>query len=414
LYLLDREPRYLYNRLISTLSHMQNPGGGFGGGPGQMSHGAPTYAGVLALCTVGSDDALATINRAAMYSFFLSMKAPEGGFRMHRDGELDCRGTYCFVAIAKLLNILTPELAEGVAEFLLSCQTYEGGFGGEPYNEAHGGYNFCALAALLILGEAHRCDVEAQERWLLNRQTRLEGGFQGRTNKLVDSCYSFWQGGAGAVLAVIKQGGSDLYDLDIYLQKKGQTIVDTRAEMSPPAAPTSSGKAGSSDSAEVLELDQADRIASADDLAGDLGFNQKALQRYILHCAQNIDGGGLRDKPGKHRDYYHSCYALSGLSVAQNFAVGSLGAAMGMGMGMGGGGGGKGAFSEAEMQNLPQVFGAPDNLLNPTSVVYNIGLEKLCKAVRYFHYDTEGRPVQASHAELLAAAGAGGASAAVN
>ena len=24
---------------------------------------------------------------------------------------------------------------------------------------------------------------------------RLEGGFQGRTNKLVDACYSFWQGG---------------------------------------------------------------------------------------------------------------------------------------------------------------------------------------------------------------------------
>ena len=24
-------------------------------------------------------------------------------------------------------------------------------------------------------------------------QCRLEGGFQGRTNKLVDSCYSYWQ-----------------------------------------------------------------------------------------------------------------------------------------------------------------------------------------------------------------------------
>ena len=24
---------------------------------------------------------------------------------------------------------------------------------------------------------------------------RQEGGFQGRTNKLVDGCYSFWQGG---------------------------------------------------------------------------------------------------------------------------------------------------------------------------------------------------------------------------
>ena len=29
----------------------------------------------------------------------------------------------------------------------------------------------------------------------MNKQTRFEGGFQGRTNKLVDSCYSFWQAG---------------------------------------------------------------------------------------------------------------------------------------------------------------------------------------------------------------------------
>lgn len=37
------------------------------------------------------------------------------------------------------------------AEYILSCQSYEGGFGGEPNNEAHGGYNFCAIASLLIL-----------------------------------------------------------------------------------------------------------------------------------------------------------------------------------------------------------------------------------------------------------------------
>jgi len=28
----------------------------------------------------------------------------------------------------------------------------------------------------------------------------FEGGFQGRTNKLVDGCYSFWQGGAFPVI----------------------------------------------------------------------------------------------------------------------------------------------------------------------------------------------------------------------
>jgi len=35
---------------------------------------------------------------------------------------------------------------------------------------------------------------------------RLEGGFQGRTNKLVDSCYSFWQGAALAIVVSSRIG----------------------------------------------------------------------------------------------------------------------------------------------------------------------------------------------------------------
>ena len=31
----------------------------------------------------------------------------------------------------------------------------------------------------------------------------FEGGFQGRTNKLVDGCYSFWQGGTFPVIHTV-------------------------------------------------------------------------------------------------------------------------------------------------------------------------------------------------------------------
>ncbi len=47
-------------------------------------------------------------------------------------------------------------------------------------------------------------------------------------------------------------------------------------------------------------------------------FDQEALQEYLLICCQD-PRGGLVDKPGKARDFYHTCYTLSGLSVAQNF-----------------------------------------------------------------------------------------------
>lgn len=38
------------------------------------------------------------------------------------------------------------------------------------------------------------------QRWAAQRQMLFEGGFQGRTNKLVDGCYSFW---VGALLPLI-------------------------------------------------------------------------------------------------------------------------------------------------------------------------------------------------------------------
>ena len=44
--------------------------------------------------------------------------------------------------------------------------------------EAHGGYSFCGLAALMLMGKGHLCDTESLLRWAANRQMRLEGGFQ--------------------------------------------------------------------------------------------------------------------------------------------------------------------------------------------------------------------------------------------
>lgn len=59
------------------------------------------------------------LNRSRIYSFFMSMKQPCGGFSMHDDGETDVRGTYTVIAVSRLLNILTPQLTDGVAAYLL-------------------------------------------------------------------------------------------------------------------------------------------------------------------------------------------------------------------------------------------------------------------------------------------------------
>lgn len=155
--------------------------------------------------------------------------------------------------------MITPELLAGVPEFLATCQTYEGGFGNAsfpgwafgsgkasrsapvrfgaslhladdteasrssssprdptaprpPLGEAHGGYTFCAAASWVLLQPfiklyyAHapgdplrepQINTRALLRWCVQMQgLHIElGGFKGRTNKLVDGCYSWWVGG---------------------------------------------------------------------------------------------------------------------------------------------------------------------------------------------------------------------------
>ena len=93
-------------------------------------------------------------------------------------------------------------LRAGVAGFVRRCQTHEGGIAGEPGAEAHG-----ATPARARRGDACRrrdgADLKKLTRWLAHRQGAVEGGFAGRTNKLVDGCYSFWQGGAFPVLGLL-------------------------------------------------------------------------------------------------------------------------------------------------------------------------------------------------------------------
>ena len=188
--------------VVRFLGRCQSPNGGFAGGPvpGQSAHLAPSYAAVNTLVTIGTPSALAMLDREALKRFLRSMRTPQGAFSMHVDGECDVRGAYTAIAIGTIADVLDDDLTKGTAEWIASCQTYEGGIGATPGEEAHGGYTFCGLAALVLLGGIELLDIPRLTNWLVHRQMAVHGGFQGRTNKLVDGCYSFWQGGAFPLL----------------------------------------------------------------------------------------------------------------------------------------------------------------------------------------------------------------------
>lgn len=65
------------------------------------------------------------VDRPSLYSWFLSLKdSVSGGFCMHKDGEVDIRGTYTVMAVAKLLNLLTPELTDKVGGWVGFVSAY--------------------------------------------------------------------------------------------------------------------------------------------------------------------------------------------------------------------------------------------------------------------------------------------------
>lgn len=108
-------------------------------------------------------------------------------------------------------------------------------------------------------------DVPRLIAWLSSRQYAPEGGFSGRTNKLVDGCYSHWVGGCFPLIEACLNGGS----------RGGNDDV---------AATATSSSRGSS------------RLPPAEESL----FSREGLIRYILCCCQDqTKRGGLRDKPGK-------------------------------------------------------------------------------------------------------------------
>ena len=88
-----------------------------------------------------------------------------------------------------------------------------------------------------------------------------------------------------------------------------------------------------------------------------LGYDPIALQLWILQACQGLKGG-LRDKPGKPPDFYHTCYCLSGLSSAQH----------------------AGGW----------VLGPPENQLRQADGLCNVLSERLAHARAYFAEQTLG------------------------
>ncbi|KAH8298146.1 hypothetical protein KR018_008751 [Drosophila ironensis] len=165
----------------------------------QWGHLAMTYTSIAVLVTLGDD--LSRLDRKSIVDGVAAVQKREGSFGACIDGsEDDMRFVYCAATICFMLDYWGDVDKEAMYQFIMRSLRYDYGFSQELEGEAHGGTTFCALAALHLSGQLDRLDDDTRERmkrWLIFRQV---DGFQGRPNKPVDTCYSFWIGASLCIL----------------------------------------------------------------------------------------------------------------------------------------------------------------------------------------------------------------------
>jgi geranylgeranyl transferase type-1 subunit beta len=170
-----------------------------------------TYTGIAILLALGDD--LSRLNRRAIIRGVAGVQRKDGSFSASIEGnEYDMRFVYCACCICYMLNDWTGVDKKAMGQYIVESIRYDGGVSQHYEMESHGGTTFCALAALQLSDQMDLLtnrQLEKMKRWLLFRQ---EGGFQGRPNKPVDTCYSFW---IGAALKII-----DAFELSNYNENR--------------------------------------------------------------------------------------------------------------------------------------------------------------------------------------------------
>ncbi|KAJ7971289.1 Geranylgeranyl transferase type-1 subunit beta [Quillaja saponaria] len=135
-----------------------------------------------------------------------NLQQPDGSFMpIHTGAEMDLRFIYCAAAICYMLENWSGMDKEKAKEYILDCQSYDGGFGLTPGSESHGVATDCTVASLRLVGfikddllsnsaSSSIIDVPLLLDWIMQRQGK-DGGIQGRPNKDSDTCYALWIGG---------------------------------------------------------------------------------------------------------------------------------------------------------------------------------------------------------------------------
>jgi len=167
------------------------------------AHLAATYA-ALCILIICEDD-LSRVNKNLAKSLHDYQNPETGCFqalpRFFGPAEEDVRFIFGALCIANILNDWSGIDQEKLETYLLKCQNYSGGFGWSNFSEAHSGLTFCVIASLKMLYSHYNKPI-TDPNLIYYLVERYDGGWNGRIDKIDDTCYSWWNGATLEILGM--------------------------------------------------------------------------------------------------------------------------------------------------------------------------------------------------------------------
>ncbi|CAM9419958.1 geranylgeranyl transferase type-1 subunit beta [Lampetra fluviatilis] len=172
--------------------------------PYDSAHIAMTYTGLACLVILGDD--LSRVDKRACLAGLRALQLLDGSFSAVPEGsENDMRFVYCASCICYMLDDWSGMDLQKTIDYIQNSLSYDSGLAQGPGLESHGGSTFCAIASLCLMEKLHSVLSDRQlrriQRWSILRQ---QSGFNGRPNKPVDTCYSFWVGATLQLLDIFQ------------------------------------------------------------------------------------------------------------------------------------------------------------------------------------------------------------------
>ncbi|OII76261.1 prenyltransferase and squalene oxidase repeat family protein [Cryptosporidium andersoni] len=187
--------------------------------------------------------------------------------------------------------------SESLSTWIASLQNADGSFRGDMYGECDTRFSYCALSSLTILNKLDKIHLERCLNFLL-RCYNLDGAFGSIPCSESHAAYTFCCVASLALLNALHY--IDIEKLAFWLCERQLACggFNGRPEKAP-------------------DVCYSWWIYSVLFIIGKTHYiNKLALEKYILN-AQDIEEGGISDRPGDISDVFHTFFGLSALSIIQ-------------------------------------------------------------------------------------------------